>query len=102
MTPERFKILLAGFYAGTLSAEEKRELADILNATERGQELQNLFTESLGDPELENLALPQTLGMVYDRILLENAIEEEEPVRHEIKRWNGRWVAAAAVIGLLL
>lgn len=79
--PEQFKRLLAGYYAGTLTAEEKRELIRLLHGAEEGQDLQSLFPESLGDPELENLAIPETLGLIYEQVLLDNAIEKGEAIQ---------------------
>lgn len=105
--PEQFKILLARYYAGTLSDEEKRELIRLLHGAEEGQDLQSLFPERLGDPELENLAIPETLGLIYEQVLRENAIERgepvlhierEEPVRHRIGHRNWRRLAIAASI----
>jgi ferric-dicitrate binding protein FerR (iron transport regulator) len=84
--PEQFKILLAGYYAGTLTAEEKRELIRLLHSAEEGQDLQGFFPERLGDPELENLAVPETLGLIYEQVLSENAIERGEDIQHGERR----------------
>lgn len=102
MTPEQFKTLLAGYYAGTLSTGDKQELNDLLHDPERQQELQSLFPESLGSLELENPVSPEAMGLIYEQVLLNNGIEEEQAVQHEIRNWNWRRLAVAASILLII
>ena len=46
MDPETFKILLAGYYAGSLTAKEKQDLSALLQNAERREQLEQLFTEN--------------------------------------------------------
>jgi transmembrane sensor len=94
MTPEKFKALLAGYQAGTLSDNEKRELSALLHDPAYRVQLDNLFVENLADPDLKNIADPETLELVYQQIQIH---KQPAPVRR-INAPMIRWVAAAAAI----
>ena len=112
MTSEYFKSLLTAYHAGTLSPTEKQELIEILHTARAGQDpftmLQTLFPETLADPDLDNLAAPETLGLIYQQILQQSNIETEEstpyPINtpHEIRRRIWPRLAAAASILLVI
>jgi transmembrane sensor len=94
MTPEKFKTLLAGHHAGTLTDSEKRELSALLHDPALRGQLEELFVENISGPELNNTADPETLELVYQQVQLH---KQPAPVRR-IYSSKLRWVAAAAAI----
>lgn len=96
MTPEKFKSLLAGYYAGTLSAKEKEELTALLHDPQHRGQLEQLFTEDLADPALKITVDTESLELMYQQIQLQKQIA---PVRRI--SYGVRWVAAASVTLLL-
>lgn len=53
MTPEIFKTLLTGYYAGTLTDKEKLELSALLHDPQNREQLEQLFSGNLADPDSE-------------------------------------------------
>lgn len=98
MTTETFKTLLAGYHAGTLTRKEKMELSALLHDPQYREQLEQLFTENLADPDFNNVADPESLELIYQHIQLK---KKPAPVRR-LLLYRTRWVAAAAVILLAL
>jgi transmembrane sensor len=94
MTPDKFKALLAGHQAGTLTDDEKRELSALLHDPAYRGQLDELFVENLADPNLKSIADPETLELVYQQIQLH---KQPAPVRR-IYSPMLKWVAAAVIL----
>jgi transmembrane sensor len=94
MTPEKFKSLLAGHYAGTLTISEKLELSALLHDPAYRSQLEELFVEDLAGPELKSIADPESLELVYQQIQLH---KQPAPARTVYMK-RVRWAAAAAAI----
>lgn len=97
MTPEIFKSLLAGYYAGTLTDREKQELSALLHEPQNREQLEQLFTGNLADPDSETVADTEELELIYQHIQLRKQVA---PVRRMFP-YRFRWAAAAAVILLM-
>lgn len=89
MTPEKFKSLLAGQQAGTLTDSEKRELSALLHDPAYRSQLEALFME-----DLENTADPESLNLVYQQIQLN---KQPAPAR-TVYMNRMRWMASAAAV----
>jgi transmembrane sensor len=98
MTTETFKNLLAGYHAGTLTRKEKMELSALLHDPQYREQLEQLFTEDLADPDFNNVADPESLELIYQHIQLKKT---PVPVRR-LFPYRVRWVATAAAILLTL
>lgn len=97
MSPDKFKALLAGYQAGTLTDNEKRELSVLLHDPAYRGQLDELFVDNMADPDFNSIADPETLELVYQQIQLH---KQPAPVRR-IYSPMLKWVAAAAVILLV-
>lgn len=97
MTPEKFKSLLTGYDAGTLTDKEKLELSALLHEPQYREQLELLFTEDLADPGFKSLADPESLELMYQHIQLR---KQPTPVRRMFP-YRFRWATAAAVILLI-
>jgi transmembrane sensor len=95
MTLEAFKELLDGFRANTLSAEQRKTLADLLHSPERRLELEDLLSQ---EPDPSDGVDPEILQLVYQWIRL--SIGQPARVRRLLPRRN--YMVAAAIAGLLL
>ena len=96
MTPQTFKELLAGYYSGTLTDRERIELSAMLHDPQHSEELKQLFTEDLADPDFQSVADTESLELVYQQIQLQ---KQAMPVR---RIFPYRRVAAAAAVILLM
>jgi transmembrane sensor len=105
MTPEKFKSLMTGYYAGTLTDSEKLELSALLHDPDRREQLQGLFTEDFADPDFKSTADTESLELIYQQVQLHK--KKAAPVRKisDIRSFRLRILlritAAAAVIVLL-
>jgi transmembrane sensor len=97
MTPEKFKSLLAGYYAGALTDKEKLELSALLHDQQYRQQLEQLFNENLADPGFKTVADAESLELMYQHIQLQ---KQPAPVRRMFS-FRSRWIAAAAIILLV-
>ena len=97
MTPNAFKTLLAGYYAGTLTDKERTELVSLLHDPQYREQLEQLFTEDLTDPAFESVADTESLELMYQQIQLRKQVT---PVRRIAPYL--RWVAAAAAVLLIV
>jgi transmembrane sensor len=97
MTPETFKSLLSGYYAGTLTNKEKLELSALLHEPQYREQLEQLFPADLVDPGFKTTADAELLELMYQQVQLR---KEAAPVR-SISAYRFRWAAAAAVFLLM-
>jgi len=93
MTPQKFKSLLDGYYAGTLTDKERTELFALLHNPQYREQLEQLFTEDFTDPAFESVADTESLELVYQQIQLR---KQAAPVRRIFP--YRRWAIAAAVL----
>jgi ferric-dicitrate binding protein FerR (iron transport regulator) len=97
MNPETFKLLLTGYYAGTLTNKEKLELSALLHDPQYREQLEQLFSDEIGDPAFNTVVDGELLELMYQQVQLRN---QPAPVRR-ISSYRSRWAAAAAVILLM-
>ncbi|TKC58503.1 DUF4974 domain-containing protein [Pedobacter hiemivivus] len=102
MAPERFKALLAAYYSGSISADDRKELNSLLHDNTSYNNLQELITESVSDADLEEHFAPETLEMVYQRIKQENSLHQEGLGLTVVRNKRYTWIAAAAAIFIFL
>ena len=88
--------MLAGYYAGSLTDNEKTELLALLHNPQYREQLEQLFTEDLADPAFQSLADTESLELMYQQIQLQKQVA---PVRRIFP--YRRWTAVAAVILLM-
>ena len=96
MTPQTFKSLLSGYYAGTLTEKERMELSAMLHDPEHREELKQIFTEDLADPDFQSVVDTESLELVYQQIQLQKQVT---PVR---RIFPFRRITAAAAVILLM
>ena len=96
MTPQKFKSLLDGYYAGTLTDKERTELFALLHNPQYREQLEQLFTEDFTDPAFESVADTESLELVYQQIQLR---KQAAPVRR-IFPYRSWAIAAAVLLGV--
>lgn len=103
MAPDHFHKLLTGFHSGQLTTDEREELAQVLKDDSRRKELESFFGDSMLDKEA--VAAPFTLNMIYQRILIDNAIETAPTVvknyAHRVHFLKTTWFRYAAAVLLI-
>lgn len=97
MTPQTFKSLLAGYYAGTLTDKERMELLALLHDPQYREQLEQLFTEDIADPDFKSIADRESLELMYQQVQLRKQVA---PVRRIVP--FRRWAVAAAAILLMV
>lgn len=78
MTPETFKSLLTGYYAGTITDKEKLELSALLHDPQYREQLEQLFTGDLAEPAFKATVDTELLELMYQQIQLH---KQAAPVR---------------------
>ena len=96
MTPQKFKSLLDGYYAGTLTDKERTELFALLHNPQYRGQLEQLFTEDFTDPAFESVADTESMELVYQQIQLR---KQAAPVRR-IFPYRSWAIAAAVLLGV--
>ena len=96
MTPQKFKSLLDGYYAGTLTDKERTELFALLHNPQYREQLEQLFTDDFTDPAFESVADTESMELVYQQIQLR---KQAAPVRR-IFPYRSWAIAAAVLLGV--
>lgn len=104
MSKRDFRILLEKYIAGTLSQEEKKQLAVLLHSDDEQTDLESLVDETFSDTSFREHPSPEISAIIFNRIMAAKNITEAEnenaATLHYINPTKRRitWIYAAAVI----